>query len=492
MVYRKKHFPIVIFTLIAIFLSSCSTKKTEIARSNVLFIAVDDLRPSLGCYGDSLAISPNIDLLAATGIVFNKAYCQQAVCNPSRASIMTGLRPDQIGVTNLYKHFREKFPDIITLPQLFSKNGYEAVAIGKIYHGSKKAQDSISWTKPSLLNLSIKADEYALPKNKTGKKESSFECADLEDSSYEDGMIADLAIRQLREFKESGKPFFLAVGFKKPHLPFSAPKKYWDLYDSDIFNLGSAREKPVGTPPVAFHNSQELRGYRDIPESGTIAPVKEKKLWNGYYACVSFIDAQVGKLMATLADLGMGKNTVIVLWGDHGFHLGEQGLWCKSTNFELDARIPLILSVPQMENSGAISESIVEAVDIYPTLIDLCGLKSETELSGISLKPILDNPDSTLKYAAYSQFIRPYEALSSSKKVTHMGYSIRTKQYRCTIWVNTKTDSIEFKEFYDLSTGIEKQNLSGDLKYLTTESDLIEKLKEYKNGNRKYIVNNSK
>jgi len=449
---------------------------------NVLFIAVDDLRPTLGCYNDSIAISPNLDQLASTGVIFNRAYCQQAVCNPSRASIMSGLRPDQIRVTNLQSHFREKNPEIITLPQVFIRNGYEAVAIGKIYHGAKSTQDEVSWSKPSVLNLSVKEDEYVLPENKTGKKSASYEIAEMKDEAYEDGQIANAAIAQLKTFKKTGNPFFLAVGFKKPHLPFCAPKKYWDLYNPALFDSIPDRERPIDAPEIAFHNSQELRGYTDIPQLGEINYEKSIVLRHGYYACVSFVDAQFGRIMESMKELGLDKNTIIVLWGDHGYHLGEQDLWCKSTNFELDNRIPLIISAPGNTKIGTKSDAIAEAIDIYPTIIDPCGLQASGPLAGLSLKPILTDQSVEIKNVAFSQFIRPYGAISG-KPVTHMGYTVRNKEWRCTIWYNTKNDSIEFTELYDLKkNNIEKKNYSGNAEFAETESKMVQMLQDYKHA----------
>jgi len=448
-------------------------------KPNVLFIAVDDLRPNIGCFGDMNAITPNIDNLAKQGVVFTNAYCQQAICNASRASIMTGLRPDRIGVTNLVSHFREALPNVVTLPQVFIANGYAAVAIGKIYHGTRNTQDEVSWTKPSLLNLSVKTDEYVLPVNKTGKKAASYEWSDLEEESYEDGQITREAVRQLQEFKQSNKPFFLAVGFKKPHLPFCAPRKYWDLYNSSVFNNIPNNLKPENAPEIAYHNSQELRGYNDISQIGEIDQQKAKMLWHGYYACVSFVDSQIGKLLGTLKELGLQKNTIIVFYGDNGFHLGEQELWCKSTNFELDCSIPLLISVPSLSKIATKSDAIVEAVDIYPTLLELCGLKPKGELDGVSLKPILIQPSTEIKDVAFSQFIRPYSAING-KPVTHMGYSVRTRNWRYTAWYNKKTGIVDFTELYPMSNGsIEKVNLSGEEKYIDDEIKLQKLVQDY-------------
>jgi len=469
--------------LLIISIASCKIEKEKKSQLNVLFIAVDDLRPTLGCYGDSVVISPNFDRLASRGIVFNHAYCQQAVCNPSRSSIMTGLRPDQIGVTNLISHFRTKYPDIVTLPQAFRKKGYDAVGIGKIFHGAKSSQDEVSWSKPSFSNLSIKMEEYVLPENKTGKKAAAVEISEEAEEKYEDGQIAQRAISQLQEFKESGKPFFLAVGFKKPHLPFCAPKKYWDLYNTHRFDSIPDRERPVNAPEIAFHNSQELRGYSDIPQLDPLSKEQEETLQQGYYACVSFVDAQLGKILDKLDELGMAENTVIVLWGDHGYHLGEQDLWCKSTNFELDTRMPLILSVPGVDHSaGSKTDALVEAVDIYPTLLDVCNIQQEGTLAGISLNPLIENPSDQLKEYAFSQFVRPYAAVNK-KTYTHMGYTVRNKDWRCTLWYNSETDSVEFKELYNLKdSGIEKINYSDDSQYSEIESKLTAVLQDYKNG----------
>jgi iduronate 2-sulfatase len=412
-------------------------------------------------------------------VTFSNAYCQQAVCNPSRASVMTGLRPDQIGVTNLESHFRQRLPDIETLPQAFMRNGYQSVGIGKIFHGQKNTQDDVSWSKPPVMNLSQKKNEYVLERNREGGKADSYEWSEADDEAYEDGRIAKEAIRELQELKKSENPFFLALGFKKPHLPFCAPKKYWDLYDEKMFTELPHPEKPTDAPAIAFHDCQELRGYRDIGKR-EIAPAKASRLWQGYYACISYVDAQIGKIVNTLDELGLAENTIVVLWGDHGYHLGEQGLWCKSTNFELDARTPLIISAPGISKAGVHSASIVEALDIYPTLVDLCGLKISGKPAGVSLRPVLTDPGAEVKQAAFSQFVRPYSALRNQPP-THMGYSVRTKEWRCTAWFNLQNDSIEFSELYRLNRGrIETENLAGARRYGKIEKELTDLLNEYK------------
>lgn len=488
---KQKFYYIIIVSILLICIFSCNASKDSLQngpKMNVLFITVDDLRPNLGCYEDPVAISPNIDKLAEMGVVFNRAYCQQAVCNPSRASVLTGLRPDQCGVTDLKTNFREIVPNVVTLPQIFKNNGYITIDIGKIFHDGKYFHDSISWSSPEVYTPIKKEDQYFLPQNRKGGKASSTEFVDVPDNYYTDGKIADAAIAWINKLKDSKKPFFLALGFKKPHLPFCAPKKYWSLYQDNEFKLNGNQNKPADAPEIAFHHSEELRGYTDIPDTGRITNEKIKQLRRAYYACISFVDAQIGKVMKTLNDLGLAKNTIIILWGDHGYHLGEQALWCKSTNFELDVRIPLIIYAPGVSQKNARTDAIVEALDIYPTLIDLCNVKPVDSLSGISLKPLLMNPDQKWNKVAYSQFIRPYNALFSklSKKAKYMGYTVRTKDWRCTAWYNLKTDSIDYKELYHMKNNviegisIEEINVSGDKKYASIEAKLTQLLNNYK------------
>ena len=456
-----------------------NSSESKDSRPNVLFFLVDDLRPSLGCYGDSLAYTPNIDRLAQEGIIFNRAYCQQAVCNPSRASLLTGLRPDENGVTDLETHFREKVPDVVTLPQLFKNNGYYTVGTGKVFHALPHTVDPVSWTEPVP---NYHPWGYLLPENHTGTgKQNVTECTNVHDTAYSDGKIAADAIRFLKEAGAAGKPFFLAVGFMKPHAPFVAPKKYWDIYRETEF-LITDRDRVKGSPDMAYHNWQEIRGYRDVPDSGPIPLEKEQQIWHGYYACISYIDAQVGRVMGSLEKLGMKDNTIIVFWGDHGYHLGEQASWCKSTNFELDVRVPLIMTAPGMKGNGQSSEAIVETLDIYPTLAELCKLEPESSLSGTSLQPLLKNPKKKWKNIAFSQFIRPYGALRS-KSPTHMGYSVRTDEWRCTYWFDLAAGEIVEKELYRLSgNSVETENLSGRTEMEGIEAELAGMIVDYKNG----------
>jgi iduronate 2-sulfatase len=455
----------------------------EKKKMNVLFILADDLRPNLNCYGDKVAVTPNIDKLGKSGVIFNRAYCQQAVCNPSRASMLTGLRPDEIGVLNLETHFRNKKADLVTLPQAFKNNGYLTVGAGKIFHTLPGEKDLESWSAP--VNTYGESN-YVLEKNKIGKgaKKAVAESADVADDAYADGKIAEAAIQLLDESTNSGKPFFMAVGFKKPHAPFCAPEKYWNIYKDSKFVIEN-RGRPVGSPDIAYHAWQELRGYNDIPKQGPIPADKEREIWNGYYACISYVDAQIGKIVDHLEKLGLRENTIIVLWGDHGYHLGEQDLWCKSTNFELDARVPLIIDAPSMRVNGKKSDAIVETVDIYPTLIDLCGIKESNALSGKSLRNILMSPKEKGRNIAFSQFVRPYNAITKGK-LTHMGYSLRTEDWRCTYWYDLADNTIIARELYNLKgKKMEEENVSGKPAYAKVESELAGLIEQYKMGKYK-------
>ena len=417
------------------------------AKPNVLFIMVDDLRPALGCYGDVLARTPHIDALAQTGTLFRRAYCQQAVCAPSRTSILTGLRPDQTEIWGLKKSFRETMPDAVTLPQYFKNNGYITAQIGKIFHDPASHQDSASWSGPVLYNVTgnVKGHKYILDTNLKGGKGASTERQPAADCAYIDGKVADASIGVLRQV--AGKPFFLAVGFRRPHLPFTAPDKYWQLFDKTNFPF-TRQTRPKNARAIAFHHSQELHGYSDIPQEEPISEQLARELWQGYYAAVSYTDAQIGKVLAELDRLKLRSNTIIVLLADHGFHLGEQGQWAKSTNFENAVRVPLMIAAPGI-SKPARSNAIVELLDLYPTLTELCGLPAREGLQGKSLSTILQNPQAPFKGFALSQFIRPYSALQNEGKIQTMGYTLRTDRYRYTEWYPFKTDSIVARELYD-------------------------------------------
>ncbi|HMI01638.1 MAG TPA: sulfatase, partial [Pedobacter sp.] len=444
-------------------------------KPNVLFIAVDDLRPQLGCYGDETVQSPNIDKLAKSGVLFNRAFCQQAVCSPSRTSLMTGRRPNTTKVWDLNTHFRTTIPDVVTLPQYFKNNGYHTQSIGKIYHDPASAQDALSWSVPEILAVTKKEGKYVLPSNlqKKSAKAAASELADVPDNAYVDGQVADQALEVLRKVKD--KPFFLAVGFRRPHLPFSAPKKYWDIYKRENITLPVQRKLPKNIPVYAAHNSEELRGYSDIGFNNLITDTKTQELLHGYYAAISYTDAQIGKVLAELDRLNLTKNTIIVLWSDHGFHLGEKGLWAKSTNYELDTRVPLIIVAPG-KKQGVKSNGLVELVDLYPTLADLGGLQIPDSLEGTSLVPLLTKPNQPWKSAVFSQFPRPWQYKGAPDL---MGYAMRTDRYRYVEWRDFKTAEVKATELYDHQVDPAEVNNIADVSLnITLVKELKQKLND--------------
>jgi iduronate 2-sulfatase len=436
------------FMALAAFVAAANlARATQTNRPNVLFIAVDDLRPELGCYGKDYIKSPNIDRLAARGMVFERAYCQQAVCSPSRSSLLTGTRPDTTKVWDLKTHFRTALPDVVTLQQNFKNHGYFVQGMGKIFHGG--FNDPPSWSVPWQ---NPQAPTYALPENlamsgakkagepdAAGSRGPAYECADVPDNTYRDGRVADLAVSTLREISKKNEPFFLAVGFVKPHLPFVSPKKYWDLYDPAKIQLAPNPFRAKDSPDYAVLPGGELRQYHGIP-AGHIPDDLARRLKHAYYAGVSYTDAQIGKVLDELDRLDLRTNTIVILWGDHGWKLGEHDAWCKHSNAENDTNAPLILSVPGMKNAGAHTGALVEFVDIYPTLSELAGLPLPKHLEGVSFRPLLDSPKQPWKSAAFSQYPRP-------QRGGLMGYSMRTDRYRFTVWVNrkdhTKVDAVE-------------------------------------------------
>ncbi len=426
-------------------------------RRNVLFIAVDDLRPQLGCYGDAVVKSPNIDRLAGAGTVFTRAYCQQAVCSPSRTSLLTGRRPDTTMVYDLQTHFRKNIPKVVTLPEQFKVHGYHAQGLSKIYHGG--LDDPQSWSVPHWRPrrpMYATAESHALLERlykearKAGKDLSdwrqrprgpAWEAPAVPDNQLADGATADRAIEVLNEIRN--RPFFLAVGFLKPHLPFVAPKKYWDLYEHSKLTLADNPFAPKDAPQYALSNWGELRGYYGMPKKGPVTDEQALSLIHGYYACASYTDAQIGRLMSELGRLKLRDDTVIVLWGDHGWQLGEQGMWCKHTNYETSVHSPLIISVPGQASAGSKSDALVEFVDIYPSLCELCGVPLPRGLEGLSFKPLIRDPRHPWKKAVFSQYPRHIPGQGRG-----MGYSMRTDHYRFTEWTVPGTDFREY-ELYD-------------------------------------------
>ncbi|MGF1582588.1 MAG: sulfatase [Gemmataceae bacterium] len=431
------------------------TKKRN-TRPNVLFIAVDDMRVDLGCYGHKFIRSPHIDKLARRGTLFLRAYCQQAVCNPSRASLLTGLRPSSLGIWDLPTHFRENHPDIITLPQLFLRQGYVTINIGKIFHNWRQDRykgDAASWSVPAVMHYNTHGADKAKVKGKLPPdwlQTPRCEMRDVPDDAYFDGRIANLAIKALRKLKQKDAPFFLAVGFWKPHAHFNAPKKYWDMYDRSKVKPPTNPTPPKNVPKIALHDSREiLRGFRKRKNSQPTA--KEViTLRHGYYAAISYVDAQIGKVIVELDRLGLADNTIIVFFSDHGYHLGEHGLWAKTSNFELDARVPMIIATPK-HRGGQRTEALTELLDLYPTLTDLCRLPTGKHLEGKSLRPVLNDPEAKVKSAAFTWHPRPaYPKAGTNPKV--MGFSMRTAKYRYTEWRDFKTGKVVARELYDHAT----------------------------------------
>lgn len=418
-------------------------------RPNVLFLMADDLRPELASYG-SVALTPNLDRLARRSVQFDRAYCQQAVCNPSRSSMLTGRRPDTLRLWINGTHFRESNPEVTTLPLWFKEHGYTTRCVGKIFHNwhTQVKGDARSWSAPEFLHYANHNDdkpqiEGALPTDHA--RAPRCECRDVPDEAYFDGRVAAEAIRVLDEVKDG--PFFLAVGFWKPHSPFNAPKRYWDLYDrTKLPPLDPSR--PAGAPEVAFHDGRELRGVP--PNQVTFTPEQAAEIRHGYFANTSYMDAQLGKVLDALDRNGLAERTVIVFVGDHGYHLGEHGLWAKTSNFELDARVPLLLAEPGNKQAGRRTEALAEMIDVFPTLAELCHLPRPDGLDGTSLAPVLREPAKVVKAAAFSQFPRPaYYDREPSKTPRAMGYSVRTPLVRYTEWRDWKTGAIVARELYD-------------------------------------------
>ncbi len=398
-------------TLILMMLCACTGEKGSDQlpeNPNILFIAVDDLRPELGCYGADQIHSPNIDRLAAEGTRFDRSYCNIPVCGSSRASLLTGLRPMRNRFLYFYDRADELAPGITSLPLHFRNNGYYTISNGKVFHhGDDMVQSWNERWNPGSRSMSWR--DYALPENihlDTAKdlKGPPFERAVLQDTAYKDGKTAEKVIGDLRRLKEKGQPFFLAAGFLKPHLPFNAPEKYWKLYDGKV-RLPDNNYVPENAPAVSIHNSGELRSYSQIPAEGPVSDEMALEMIQGYYACVSYTDAQVGKILDELERLELDRSTIVILWGDHGWNLREHTMWCKHCNYETSLHTPLILKVPGSKQVASTSQ-IVEYVDIYPTLCELAGLSLPEHLQGNSFRELLFDPDATSDGVAVCQWMK--------------------------------------------------------------------------------------
>jgi iduronate 2-sulfatase len=443
-------------------------------KPNVLFIVADDLRPELGCYG-SVAKTPNLDALAKRGLQFDMAFCQQAVCNPSRSSFLSGKRPDTLHLWSNGTHFREKNPDVVTLPQWFKENGYETRNVGKIFHNwhTKEKGDRRSWSADEFLYYANHGDDVpevkeplpanlALDVGRNYGKVPLCERRDVPDEAYYDGRIATEAVKVLGEVKD--KPFFLAVGFWKPHAPFNAPKKYWDLYDAKKLPPLLAVNRPKGAPDIAFHDSREILGAppKQIkPNADQIAEMR-----HGYFANISYMDTQVGKVLKALNDNKLTDRTIIVFIADHGYHIGEFGLWGKTSCFELDDRVPLIVSAPGMKTAGKSTSDMVELLDLFPTLTELCGLKNPKGLEGVSLARAVTDGEKGTKGVAFTQHPRPaYFDRTPTAVPDAMGYSVRTPAGRYTEWRDWATGKLIAAEYYDRGDESEKtRNMFDEMK----------------------------
>lgn len=442
------------------------------ARPNVLFIIADDLRTELGCYGSPVAITPTIDALAKSGLRFDRAYCQKAVCWPSRNSFFSGLMPANLGKTNAENTFRESHPKIPSLPEWFKQHGWHTQGFGKILHNGQ--DDPPSWSRPHFFPP---PKHYALPENKDkhpiinrsdpeNKGNPLFEAADVPDEAYEDGITASKAVEAIRSAPE-GKPFFYMVGFHKPHTPFNAPTKYWDLYTRENIPLSPIPSPPENAPRAfAVHNWNYVRSFSGIPKSGPMPDELARETRHAYYACVSYIDALTGQLLRALEETGQRENTLIIFTSDHGYHLGDHSLWSKHTNFEVATRVPLIVSGPSVKNGN--TNALTELVDLYPSLCEAAGLDLPTHLEGKSFASVLTNPDSSVRKSAYSEFNR-----KGAK-----GLSIRTDRFRYTEWRSLKSGEIVARELYDhQSDPLESKNIIDSPKYKETIPDLEKELR---------------
>lgn len=425
-------------------------------KPNVVVFLVDDLRPELGCYGNKVIKSPNIDALAKDGVKFNKAYTQQAICAPSRMSILTGMRPENIGIYALITPFRSVHKDMVTMPQFFKEKGYKTISVGKVYH--HPTDDKENWS----IHFRSESEAYLKPENialvKEGNKSGPpFENADVDDEAYKDGRVAKNAVETLKKMK--GENFMMVVGFSKPHLPFNSPKKYWDLYDKNDFVVPS-KEAPTNKAKHSLTNWGELRGYYGMPQEGLLDDETAKNLKHGYYASVSYIDAQVGKVMKTLDDLDLRKNTIVVFMSDHGWKLGEYGAWSKHSNFEIDVNVPLIVSREtsyKKRLTNVSSDALVENVDVFPTVAEACGLATH-KMDGKSILSVVDNPKKQWQKGAYSVYPR-------GKNV--MGFTCTDGTLRYTEWWDNKAQKILDNELYTCKQNymVTNANLSKDSKH---------------------------
>jgi iduronate 2-sulfatase len=478
-----------LFAVFVLMLSCRGEAKPEVP-FNVLFIAVDDMRTELNCYGASHIHSPNIDRLAANGIRFTNAYVQQSICMASRASLMTGYRPERHGIYT-GEPVGDLTPGVLTMNKLFAQNGYSTSAFGKIYHyksdhleqfGEEFMDPTEKWPgRGYYTDEAIEQMQYneAHPVKGRNQKDRgpAYEFADVPDSAYIDGYNTEYALRKMKSYKKEGKPFFMAIGFHKPHLPFVAPKKYWDMYPLESVNQPEIQEPPENANKYTLRPWGELRNYYGMPKTNApVGPDTTLILRQGYYACVSYVDALIGKLLDELKALELDKNTVIVLWGDHGYKLGDYGYWCKWSNMDIDTRVPLIIKVPGGKGNVA-SNAQVELLDMYPTLADLCGLEKPDHLEGKSLLPVLNDPALEWEDEVYS--IWPHDRTEYDETV--MGYSVKNSQFNYVEWIQLNTGEVLATELYDHKLDPkETRNVVDDPQYAGEIARLAEKCMERK------------
>ncbi len=438
-------------------------------KPNVLLILVDDLKPALGCYGDQLAKTPNMNALARHGMRFDLAYCNQAVCAPSRFTLMLGAHSTSTGLYGLGSHLRKTWPDAVTLPQHFAKHRYRTESLGKVFHiGHGNQGDPDSFSMPHFHDKVIEyldlqstdggkltREEALFTNQKLGQIRSlprgaAYESPVAKDTGYADGRVANETVKRLKAAKrrlgKAGTPFFITAGFVRPHLPFSAPKKYWDMHDPAKLPMPVNKVFPKGAPRVALKRGGEIAAFKPVPANGMIGAALTRKLIHGYYASASYVDAQIGKVTRALGELGLADNTIVVLWGDHGWHLGDLGIWTKHTNYEQANRIPIIIVAPGVAKPGSVTNQLTETVDLFPTLSELAGLPAPSgpqPIDGVSLVSVLRNPNARVRDHAYHAYPRGGK----------LGRAIRTQRYRLVEWKKHSDENAEVEyELYDYKT----------------------------------------